>query len=110
MKQEKIDRINELARKAKADGLTVEEEAEREALRLEYKEAILGSLRSHLENTWIVDERATSGSCGTKGKNKWSIITIITTTGTALSRRVSPTHPSARPIPTGKATISARGC
>ena len=48
MKQEKIDRINELARKAKADGLTVEEEAEREALRLEYKEAILGSLRSHL--------------------------------------------------------------
>ena len=57
MKQEKIDRINELARKAKADGLTVEEEAEREALRLEYKEAILGSLRSHLENTWIVDEK-----------------------------------------------------
>ena len=34
MKQEKIDRINELARKAKADGLTVEEEAERDALRL----------------------------------------------------------------------------
>ena len=34
MKQEKIDRINELARKAKADGLTVEEEAEREALLL----------------------------------------------------------------------------
>lgn len=55
MKQEKIDRINELARKAKTDGLTVEEEAEREALRLEYKEAILGSLRDHLEHTWIVD-------------------------------------------------------
>ena len=67
MKQEKIDRINELARKAKADGLTVEEEAEREALRLEYKEAILG-LRSHLENTWIVDEKGNKRKLRHKGE------------------------------------------
>lgn len=68
MKQEKIDRINELARKAKADGLTVEEEAEREALRLEYKEAILGSLHSHLENTWIVDEKGNKRKLRHKGE------------------------------------------
>lgn len=68
MKQEKIDRINELARKAKADGLTVEEEAEREALRLEYKEAILGSPRSHLENTWIVDEKGNKRKLRHKGE------------------------------------------
>ena len=67
MKQEKIDRINELARKAKADGLTVEE-AEREALRLEYKEAILGSLRSHLENTWIVDEKGNKRKLKPRGE------------------------------------------
>lgn len=56
MKQERIDRINQLARKAKTEGLTPEEEAERAALRQEYKEAVLGSLRSQLEHTWIVDE------------------------------------------------------
>ena len=77
MKQEKIDRINELARKANTVGLTpeeneerltVEEEAEREALRLEYKEAILGSLRSHLENTWIVDEKGNKRKLRHKGE------------------------------------------
>ena len=66
--QEKIDRINELARKAKTDGLTVEEEPEREALRLEYKEAILGSLRDHLEHTWIVDEKGNKRKLQHKGE------------------------------------------
>lgn len=57
MKQERIDRINQLARKAKTEGLTPEEEAERAELRAEYRDAVLGSLRAHLENTWIVDEQ-----------------------------------------------------
>ena len=46
----------------------MEEEAEREALRLEYKEAILGSLRSHLENTWIVDEKGNKRKLRHKGE------------------------------------------
>lgn len=68
MKQERIDRINELARKAKTTGLTPEEEAERTVLRQEYKDAVLGSLRAHLENTWIVDEQGNKRKLTHKGE------------------------------------------
>ena len=52
--QEKIDRINALARKAKTpEGLTAEETAEREALRREYIDAHTQSLVRHLENTYV---------------------------------------------------------
>ena len=57
MEQHKIDRINELARKAKAVGLTLEEEAEREGLRAEFRAAIRESLTAHLDNTYIMDEQ-----------------------------------------------------
>lgn len=57
MDQRQIDRINELARKAKAEGLTEWEEAERAALRREYIDSVLGNLRSQLDNTYIVDEK-----------------------------------------------------
>lgn len=57
MDQKQIDRINELARKAKAEGLTEWEEAERAALRREYIDSVLGNLRSQLDNTYIVDEK-----------------------------------------------------
>ena len=54
MEQWKIDRINELARKAKTEeGLTPEELAERDALRREYIDAHRESLIRHLENTYI---------------------------------------------------------
>ena len=54
MEQHKIDRINELARKAKTEeGLTPEELAERDALRREYIDAHRESLSRHLENTYI---------------------------------------------------------
>lgn len=56
MEQKKIDRINELARKSKASGLTPEETAERDALRREYIDAVLGSLRGQPDNTYFVDE------------------------------------------------------
>ena len=53
MTQEKIDRINALARKAKAEGLTEEEAAEQAALRREYIESVTGNLRSQLDHTVI---------------------------------------------------------
>ena len=56
MDQKKIDRINELARKAKAEGLTAEEEAERAVLRREYIDSVVGNLRQELEHTYVVDE------------------------------------------------------
>ena len=54
MTQEKIDRINELARKAKTpEGLTPEELAERDVLRREYIDSYKLSLIGHLDNTYI---------------------------------------------------------
>ena len=55
--EKKIARINELYRRSKAEGLTEEERAEREALRREYADAVLGSLRRHLDNTYVVDHK-----------------------------------------------------
>ncbi len=56
MEQKKIDRINELARKAKAEGLTPEEHAERSALRNEYLADIRLNLQAQLDHTYLVDE------------------------------------------------------
>ena len=57
MDQKKIDRINELARKAKTEGLTAEEIKEREILRREYIEWVVGNRRDELEHTYVVDEK-----------------------------------------------------
>ena len=54
MEQEKIARINALARKAKAEGLTPEETHERDILRKEYIADVKRSLVGQLENTTIV--------------------------------------------------------
>ena len=56
MEQFKLDRINELARKAKAEGLTDAELAEQKELRAEYIAAYRRSLRARLENMVLVDE------------------------------------------------------
>ena len=56
MNQKKLDRINELARKAKAEGLTEEELRERDILRREYINSVVGNLRDTLDNTYVVDE------------------------------------------------------
>ena len=68
MDQKQIDRINELARKAKSpEGLTEWEVAERAALRREYIDSVLGSLKGHLENTYIVDEKGNKKKLKKKG-------------------------------------------
>jgi uncharacterized protein YnzC (UPF0291/DUF896 family) len=57
MDQKQIDRINELARKAKTEGLTPEETAERAVLRRAYIDSVVGNLKGQLDNTYIVDEQ-----------------------------------------------------
>lgn len=51
---EVIARINELAAKAKAEGLTAEETAERDKLRRIYIDNVKANLTGQLENTYIV--------------------------------------------------------
>ena len=55
--QAQIDRINELARKAKTEGLTEEELKERDILRRAYIDSFKESLVGQLECTYIVDEK-----------------------------------------------------
>jgi len=59
MTQEKINRINELARKQKTEGLTEEEKQEQYILRREYIDGFKRSLTSQLENTYIVEPDGT---------------------------------------------------
>lgn len=58
MTREKIQRINELAHKAKtAEGLSEAEKTERDALRKEYIASVLGNLKEELDHTYVVDEK-----------------------------------------------------
>ena len=51
---EVIARINELAHKAKSEGLTEEETQERDKLRRIYIDSVKANLVGHLENTYVV--------------------------------------------------------
>jgi uncharacterized protein YnzC (UPF0291/DUF896 family) len=53
--KEMIDRINELAHKKKAEGLTAEEIEEQAALRKAYLEGFRTNLKAQLDNIEIVD-------------------------------------------------------
>lgn len=59
MDKKKIDRINELARKAKAEGLTESEKKEQENLRTEYRMAVIGNLSASLKNVKIKEADGT---------------------------------------------------
>ena len=59
MTNEKIARINELARKSKTTGLTEAEKAEQQALRQEYVADVKASLRAQLNNTSIQEPDGT---------------------------------------------------
>ena len=60
--EEKIKRINELARKAKSAGLSEEEKLEQGLLRREYVDSFKENLRSQLENIEFVDAETESAS------------------------------------------------
>lgn len=66
MTQEKIDRINELYRKSKAEGLTEAEKNEQAILRKEFIASIKKNVRSQLNNIDMVNEDGTIENLGEK--------------------------------------------
>ena len=54
--KEMIDRINVLAAKKKAEGLTPEEQAEQKVLYKEYLAAIRGNMKARLEQVRFVED------------------------------------------------------
>ena len=66
MTQEKIDRINELYRKSKAEGLTEAEKNEQAILRKEFIASIKKNVQSQLNNIDMVNEDGTSENLGEK--------------------------------------------
>ena len=59
MTEKEIDRINELARKSKTEGLTDEEKIEQKALRVKYINSFKESLEGQLNNLVIVEPDGT---------------------------------------------------
>lgn len=55
MDQQKIDRINILAKKSKTEGLTPAEQAEQKQLREEYISEYRANLKAQLDNTVVID-------------------------------------------------------
>lgn len=57
MTEKDIQRINELAKKAKtAEGLTEEEKQEQQKLRKEYVDSVKANLRSQLDRSYYIDK------------------------------------------------------
>lgn len=67
MEQKKIDRINELARKSKAEGLTDAEKEEQTALRNEYRMSVTGNLAAQLSNTYVMTPDGKKRKLGKNG-------------------------------------------
>ena len=67
MIEDVIKRINELAKKAKTEGLTEEETVERDKLRRIYINSVVGNLEAELENTYIMDEKGNKRKLHKKG-------------------------------------------
>lgn len=53
--KEKIKRINELSKKSKTTGLTIEEAKEQTKLRQEYLKAFRSDMRETIENVQVID-------------------------------------------------------
>ena len=58
--KEKIDRINELAHKARREGLTEEEKLEQGLLREEYIDSFRANLKAQLDRIEWVDDKKKS--------------------------------------------------
>ncbi|HJC14250.1 MAG TPA: DUF896 domain-containing protein [Candidatus Fusicatenibacter intestinigallinarum] len=66
-----IERINELARKSRTEGLTPEEKAEQQKLRQEYIAAVKMNLRTQLDNIDVQEKDGTIINLGEKyGKQR----------------------------------------
>ena len=63
---EKIQRINELARRSKAEGLTEEEKKERQLLRKEFLTSVRMNLKSQLDNIDILNKDGSIENLGDK--------------------------------------------
>lgn len=70
MTEEKIERINVLARKAKTEGLTEEEKTEQQVLRREFIDDFKRNLRGQLDNISIKEEDGSITNLGEKYGNK----------------------------------------
>ncbi len=70
MNQEKIERINALYRKSKAEGLTEEEKKEQDLLRKEYIASVKSNLRNQLNNIDVINEQGNVENLGVKYGNK----------------------------------------
>lgn len=66
MKQEQIDRINELYRKSKAEGLTEKEKQEQELLRKQFVADVKNNLAAQLNNIDMVNADGTVENLGEK--------------------------------------------
>lgn len=67
MDQKKIDRINELARKSKSEGLTDAEKEEQTVLRNEYRMSVTGNLAAQLSNTYVMTPDGKKRKLGKNG-------------------------------------------
>lgn len=70
MDQKKINRINELYKKSKAEGLTEAEKREQELLRKEYIANVRKNLQAQLNNVDVVQEDGSIVNLGEKYGNK----------------------------------------
>ncbi|MFC0558502.1 DUF896 domain-containing protein [Halalkalibacter alkalisediminis] len=56
LSKDKLNRINELSKRAKTIGLTKQEEQEQQSLRKEYLQTFRNSFKNQLHNVTVVDE------------------------------------------------------
>lgn len=70
MNQEKIDRINALAKKSKAEGLTEKEKQEQALLRQEFLAAVRKNLQGQLDQIDVINPDGSIENLGEKYEKK----------------------------------------